>query len=70
MNIGMLLTIATSDNGIMIKILNLFSIGTVSTSDEYGRGTTLIAGIWRFYTSINLEYRYPQEVDGKNAGIS
>ena len=70
MSKGMLLTIATSENGIMIKILNLFSIGTVNTNDEYGRGTTLIAGIWRFYTSINLEYRYPQEVDGKNAGIS
>tara|TARA_Y100001973_G_C5203172_1_gene339386 strand:+ start:1631 stop:1843 length:213 start_codon:yes stop_codon:yes gene_type:complete len=67
---GFIVNVVTSPNGIMLNFLRLFSIGVVGGSDEYGKVTTLVIGIWRFFTSITLEYKEIREVDGRNAGIS
>ena len=67
---GLIINVVTSRRGIMVTFFRLFSIGTVGGRDEYGTGTTLVLGIWRFYMSITLEYKSPQEVDRNNEGIS
>jgi len=54
---GLLLKIIIDEKLFLIELFSLLRIGVAWIDNDTGKGTSLIAGLWKLETNVTLAYR-------------